>query len=505
MKKSLYVFFAVVTVLFASCKEDFLDINYDPNQPAAENVGNSMMLPAVEMNLAATYADFLHITGGYFCQIFAHQFGTSNYIDYSQFTMSPTRSSGSYQQLYQKVLSNADVIRAKAAEAEEWGTFLAATTLRAFAFQLLVDCYGEVPYAEALDPANLAPKYDDGQAIYEGVIAELDEALAKASPADLVATNFTFPGKSAEPWIQFANAQKLKMLTRLASVKDVKAQIQKIIDEGNLPTADVKIAGCWSQEAGHESPFWAEEFSTLGGSTQRNVVANVAIINTLQQVDAEGTIIYTDPRLASIFRKNASDAWVGNISGTNNSISDAPFNAATYYCDPVASFDMPVYFITVAEVEFFLAEFFAQQGNAGQAKAHYEAAVAASCATYGVAGTEAAVLAQFPFDNANWQKSIGVQKWISLSGVNCFEAYTETRRLDFPAFGSVTGAQMFVGEKKHDFSKYKAGTLYTPYQVDGLVGNNKLLERWPYAENSDSRNTNAPDFKGYTTPIFWGK
>ena len=145
MKKSLYVFFAVVTVLFASCKEDFLDINYDPNQPAAENVGNSMMLPAVEMNLAATYADFLHITGGYFCQIFAHQFGTSNYIDYSQFTMSPTRSSGSYQQLYQKVLSNADVIRAKAAEAEEWGTFLAATTLRAFAFQLLVDCYGEVP------------------------------------------------------------------------------------------------------------------------------------------------------------------------------------------------------------------------------------------------------------------------------------------------------------------------------------------------------------------------
>ena len=505
MKKILYVIFAVVTVVFTSCESKFLDINYDPNQPAAENVDNGMMLPAVEMNLAATYADYLNIVGGYFCQVYAHQFGTSNYIDYSQFTMSATRSSGSYQQLYQKVLSNANVIRAKAAESKEWGTYLAATTLRAFAYQLLVDCYGEVPYKEALDPSNLAPKYDEGQVIYEGIIAELDEALSKVSSGDLVAQNFTFPGKNAEPWIKFANAQKLKMLIRMSGVKDVKAAVEAIIAEGNLPASDIAIANCWAQEAGHESPFWAEEFSTLGGSTQINVVANVAIINTLQQVDGEGTVIYTDPRLAAFFEKNAADAWVGNISGTNNSNSDAPFNAATYYCRPVASYDMPVYLITVAEVEFFLAEFYAQQGNAGQAKAHYEAAIAASCATAGVAGTEAAVIAQFPYDNANWQKSIGVSKWLALAGINCFEAYTETRRLDYPAFGTVTGTEMYQGEKTHDFSKYVAGTLYTPYLVDGLVGNNKMLERWPYSESSQSRNTNTPSFKGYTTPIFWGK
>jgi len=503
MKKIFYVLFTVVAVLFTSC--NFLDINYDPNQPAAEIVDNDMILPAVEMNLAASYADYLNIVGGYYCQIYAHSAGTSNYIDYSQFTMSATRSSSTYRQLFQVVISDSEVIRKKAEEAGEWGTYLAATTLRAFAFQLLVDCYGEVPYTEALNPANLAPKYDEGQAIYEGIIAELDAALAKAAPADLVAKNFTFPGQNAEPWIAFANAQKLKMLTRLASVKDVKADIKKIIDGGVLPASDIKIANCWSQEAGHESPFWAEEFSTLGGSTQINVVANLAIINSMQQVDAEGTIVYSDPRLAWMFNTNSEGKWVGNISGTNNSTSDAPFKNADYWCRPNASYDMPVFLISQTEVEFFLAEFYAQQGDAANAKAHYEAAIAASCATAGVPGAEAQVLAQFPYDQANWKKSIGISKWIALAGINCFEAYTEVRRLDYPAFGSIKGSQMYSGSGAQKTEGYVACTLYTPYLVDGQIGDNKMLERWPYPESSQSRNTNTPAFKGFTTPVFWGK
>ena len=502
MKKNIYIFLAVAVLSLTSC-ESFMDINYDPNSPAAENVDNSMILPAVEMNLAATYADYLNIVGGYYCQVYAHQFGTSNYLDYSQFTMSATRSSGAYTQLYQRALANAEVIRNNAKEEEDWGTYLAATTLRAFAFQLLVDCYGEVPYTEALDASNLAPKYDEGKYIYEGIIAELDDALSKVSASDIVVTNFTFPGKTAESWIEFANAQKLKMLVRMSDVKDVKAQVQAIIDGGQLPSSDIALSGCWAQEAGHESPFWAEEFSTLGGSTQINIVANLAIINTMQQVDGEGIILYTDPRLASFFAPNASNAYVGNISGTNNSNSASPLNSTANWCRPVASYDMPVYLITVAEVEFFLAEFYARQNNAVQAEAHYNAAIAASCATAGVAGTEALVIAQFPYSQANYKQSIGVSKWIALAGINCFEAYTETRRLHYPAFGKVKGSDMYTGSGTQNTAAYVAGTLYTPYLVDGQIGDNKMLERFPYAESSESRNTKTPDFKGYTTPIFW--
>ena len=35
--------------------------------------------------------------------------------------------------------------------AGEWGTYLAATTLRVFTYQALVDAYGSIPYSEAFD------------------------------------------------------------------------------------------------------------------------------------------------------------------------------------------------------------------------------------------------------------------------------------------------------------------------------------------------------------------
>lgn len=72
------------------------------------------------------------------------------------------------------------------------GTYLAATTLRAFAFETLVDCFGETPYTEALDADNLSPKYDDGKTVYDGIIAEIDNALSKASASSTVCTNFLF-------------------------------------------------------------------------------------------------------------------------------------------------------------------------------------------------------------------------------------------------------------------------------------------------------------------------
>jgi hypothetical protein len=53
--------------------------------------------------------------------------------------------------------------------------------------------------------------------------------------------------------------------------------------------------------------------------------------------------------------------------------------------------------------------------------------------------------------------------------------------------------------------KYKAGTLYTPIKVFGPVGDNQLLQRWPYAESSSARNNKTPAFPGYTSPIFWAQ
>ena len=456
------------------------------------------------MNLASTYGDFYRITGGYFAQYYSHAFGTSNYVDYSQFKMSATRSSTDYTQLNQRSLKNLNTICQLAEADEEWGTFLAAKTLKAFIYQMMVDAYGEVPYSEAFDASNATPKYDQGADIYAGVLAELDEALSKASAGDKVATNFLLPGKTAGAWIQLANAVKLKMLTRESGVADVNSQIAALVSANNFPAGDVAWEGCWSNESGSLSPFYAEEFSTAWGSTQINVVANIAIVGTMQQKNAEGDVVFEDGRLAAFFEPNSSGVYTGGISGSNFSTSDS--YKSGYWCRPVASYDMPVYLITRSEVEFFIAEYYAKAGNAAQAKAHYEAAIEASFATAGVAGA-AESIAKFPYDQANYKKCIGVSKWIALAGVNTFEGWCEARRLDFPAFGSVQGTQMYNEQSDASYHPelYVPGTFYTPIKVEDKLGANKLLERWPYPESSSARNSNSPEFPGYATPVFWGK
>ncbi|WP_418696341.1 SusD/RagB family nutrient-binding outer membrane lipoprotein [Bacteroides sp.] len=499
MKKILIISAVALSTVFGSC-DSYLDINQDPNSPAEGNIETYMLMPAIEMNIAASYGDFLRITGGFHSQIYGHLNGTSNYEDYSQFSMSATRSSGAYTQFTQKALQNLKTVLAKSSAAEDWGTYLAATTLRAFVYQTLVDCYGEIPYTEALDPNNLAPKYDDGQAIYEGILAELDVALEHASGSNPVATNFLYPSEAAGQWIRFANAVKLKMLMRMANVKNVQSEVAALIAEDNFPTSDVSYASCWSNEPGHMSPFYAEEFSTAWGSTQTNIAANVAIIGSMLITDNNGT--YQDPRLEKFFEKNSEGKYIGSVSGTAYS-GTATLNK---WCRPVASYDMPVYLITLSEIEFFKAEYYARYGSAADAATHYAKAVEASFASAGVSGA-AEYVARFPYDSNNYQKSIGHAKWVALAGTNPFEAWCELRRLDYPAFGTIKGSDIYtVGvDDSYNPSVYVPYTLYTPIQVFGQIGDNKLLERYPYPESSSARNPNTPAYPGYTTPVFWGK
>jgi hypothetical protein len=140
---------------------------------------------------------------------------------------------------------------------------LAATTLRAFAYQVLVDCYGEVPYKEALNPSILSPRYDEGLIVYKGILAELDEALGRVSGSEVVATNFLFPSATVGKWIQFANALKLRILMRMSNVQNVHSQLVSLIAENNFPTEDICFANCWANESGKANPFFWEELEIV--------------------------------------------------------------------------------------------------------------------------------------------------------------------------------------------------------------------------------------------------
>lgn len=505
MKKIFALTTILLSIAFVSC-DSYLDINQDPNSPDEAAITTDILMPAAEMNLASSYGDFLRIAGGYYAQHYSQTFGTSNYLDYSQFTMSAVRSSSTYTQLYSRTLKSLKTIREKAVEDDNYAANLAATSLWAFTYQILVDCYGELPYSEAFGaPENLTPKFDDGKDIYAGVIAELEEAI----DADLnteVTPPTSFLYNSVEDWQKFANAVLLKLYMRESGVVDVQAKLDALVSEGNFPESDVAFEDIWANESGHMSPFFAEEFATTWGSTQINVIGNIAIIGTMQQTNSDGDITYSDGRLGKFFAVNGSGDYTGGVSGTNFSTAEDAQKSSSFWNRPVASYDMPVYLITVSEIEFFLAEYYAKKGEGALAQQHYEAAVEASFESAGADGADEAI-AQFPF-GSNYKEAIGLAKWIALAGTNNFEAWCELRRLGYPTFGTVTGNDIY-NETSHKYApeKYVPGTLYTPIQVNGNLGNNKVLQRWPYAESSSSRNQNAPKQTEtvYGTPVFWAK
>ena len=463
------------------------------------------------MNLVASYGDFLRIAGGYHAQYYSQYFGTSNYLDYSQFNMSATRSSGTYTQLMSRTLKSLDQILKMSRQQQEWGTYLAATTLKAFTYQVLVDCYGEVPYTEAMqDLNNMSPKYDDGTMIYDAMIDSLDNAMAHIETGEeKVCTNILYPSEDPSdltvfpisyPWYQFASALKLRMLMRESKVKDVKEKVAAIIEEGMLPDEDIQYAGIWKEESGQANPFYSEEEWSKFGSTQKNVIANIALIGTMvQTVNGQG---YEDPRLSKMFKKG-DYGWAGGVSGTN--FSTTKQYKASYWCRPRLAFDDPVYFITVAEIDFFLAEYYASIGDHVNAEKYYNEAIESSFDTYEVDGADEYV-ALFPYDAANYQKCIGVAKWVALAGINTFEGWCEVRRLGYPAFGTVIGDDIYNEDTDaYTPEKYVPGTLYTPIKVFNQVGSGKLLQRYPYPESSSARNGNTPAFPGYTAPVFWAK
>ncbi len=496
MKKILLLFTIILGI--TSCS-DYLDVNTDPNSPDSEDVTNDMIMPAAEMNVAASYGDFLRTLGGYFSQQFAQDFGTSNYLNYSRFNIYASTTSSTYAQLYVRALNNLQTIRDNAEDDEEWGSYLAATVLRCFTFQVLVDCYGETPYTEALDIENTTPAYDDGEDVYNGILDELDDALDKVSSDDLVCDNFLFSGSTdVENWIELANALKLKILMRMSKVEDVQSQLADLISEDNFPAEDVSWDDCWSDEDGSASPWYSEEYASYSSKGSTDICANLAYIQTM--------IDNGDARYAAFFNPNDEDgSYTGGISGTNFTGSDY---SSSYFCEPVYTYDMPVYLISQFETEFFLAEYYARYGSSTDAQEHYEAAITASFESAGLTDTEAAVVYDsddYKWNDSNYEKLIGVQKWIALGGTNNFEAWCELRRLNYPEFNTaVSGDDIYnTTTGVLTTSNYTSGYLYTPVDVNSELGDNQLLERFKYANTSSSTNSNVPDNVDGNVPVFW--
>lgn len=491
MKMKKYILILFIGLLSVVSCENFLDVNDDPNYPSEVPV--SLIFPAAQNAVAEVVGDPLYNFSAIFSQYLdqapeANQYNTLCEYDITQSTVV---FDGSYATLYARALEDLDRILILS---DNTADLFAATVLRAYVFQLVVDVLDKAPYTEALKGSEIPmPVWDDGEDVYAGVIGEIDAAFAALDPNDVMECSDLMFNKDIDQWVGFANALKLRMLMRASNVQDNEAAIQAIVDEGVFFEGDVKYAP-FSDQSGKRNPFYEANTIELG---TKNHVASLPFVKYLQ--------FTADPRISWYFNlpeASGSTDYIGAVPGTSRQSYNDNMNEDYSFYKTAGKALLPVYFMTQGELQFLLAEAYVRFENDDvKAKDAYEAAVEASFATIGVTGS-----ATFLTGNAKWNSAgdeteklnlIYLQKWVGLAMLNNAEAWAEVRRTGVPSLSTHTAAEV-----SDDPTLLAPGNLITPAANPYGVS---FIQRLPYPETAVKLNKNTPSQPSLGAAIWWAQ
>jgi hypothetical protein len=216
---ALIILVAVIT----GCKQ-FLDVNKNLNSPTAVPV--SLLLSNCERAIAANTA--LGTGLGNTMSVYVHQItgrvGADRY----------GAGSAGWDGLY-SAIANLNVI-IKQGTAETRYTYAGiAKILKAYAFSILVDVYGDCPFSEfdQFESGIKQPKFDKGKDIYPQLIKLIDEGVADINntapnASKPAADDYIYKGNTTN-WKKAANTLKLKLYTQVRLVQDVKAEVTALL------------------------------------------------------------------------------------------------------------------------------------------------------------------------------------------------------------------------------------------------------------------------------------
>ena len=485
MKKILLI---LLSVALFSC-DDYLDVNTDPNNPS--EVSTALVLPSAQNFIATRLGGNIFNYTGFYAQYWDQAVEANQYNEIAENRIKFDFFNNDYRYLYAGALADLNVALKQSEEQEAWGDHFVATVLRAYTYQMLVDLMDQAPYTEALQGSTIPmPKWDEGSAIYAGIITEIDNALAKVNSSTTITADLML-NRDIKQWIGFAKALKLKLYMRSSYAQDNKAQIMALINENNFFTGDITFAA-YANESGKRNPWY--ETNTIGLGTVNNI-ASFPIITYLKRT--------SDPRMAKLFSKSENkNDYLGLIPGSK---TEMPSGVKTKdFSFPVMGATQPVYFFTQSELQFFIAEAQLRFGNNdAAAKAAYEAAIDANFSLRGVSGASDVYGAG---KRAEWASAtsaegklelIGLQKWVALCMVNHFEAWAELRRLGYPQVSSLAASAVYADE-----TKYTEGQLIRPW-VNQL--GTEMIQRVLFPEVAVNLNDNTPQQAGLSAKIWWDK
>ena len=442
----------IAVVAFSTgCKKGTFDINdVNPNAPSIVSPGFS--LPAAQTATASLIysgsGDVLNVWMGYWA-VSGDYTASTTLVDYQLTTDFYT---GNWESAYLN-LGNYKLIEDESSVDSTLDYYAGiAKIMKAFVFQRVVDLYNNIPYSQALDKNNFVPGYDDGSAVYNSLINQVDSGIAiinagvandgiQQNPGN---TDVMFGG-DMDLWVKFANTLKLKLIMRLTQTSSgaslaaaeltgltsddfLGADEDAVVNPGYAGTADAK-----------ENPLYlnvAFNSSNADGTNHKYWRANSYAVDFYYNND--------DSARAEKIYETKSDGLVhGRLFGAPGTPNDHNSSISAVNGDGYAYSPTQGAIILPASESFFLQAEAVQRGylTGSSASELFDAGVTESFRSYNVddyASAAADYLAQnnsvTSLDAAtNKLQTIIVQKWASLNGLDPLETYSDWRRTGFPS------------------------------------------------------------------------
>jgi hypothetical protein len=433
--KTLYKILAPVLLLTASCTKNIEQYNAETKRPAAVPAGtlfnNAVKVLSDGMATASVNANvFRHVV--------KHWGQATNQEEAQYDFLTRAINTAWWTRMYRDVINDLrDAKRLVTADATltdgvKANQLAMLDIIEVYAWGVLVNTFGNVPYTDALDNNKLFPVYDDAKTVYDDILKKLatDIGNLNTASAGFVATeDFLYSGNVGQ-WIKFANTLYMRLAIVIADVDNAtaKAAIEAASPNAISAAADNTVFKYLASPP-NNNPLY-DQLVTSGRS---DFIAAKDLMDVLNNM--------SDPRKPQYFGVNNVGQYVGAVVGQVVSFATISKPGAKFYAP-----DFPNILADYVETEFLRAEAIERGYTVtGTAEGHYNNAIRASIIAWGGTNAEAdTYLARtdvaYTTATGDWRQKIGFQKWIALYN-RPYDGWVELRRLDYPQMPLPVGAR----------------------------------------------------------------
>ncbi|MCX7736262.1 MAG: SusD/RagB family nutrient-binding outer membrane lipoprotein [Candidatus Kapabacteria bacterium] len=410
MKNKIIIILATFLVVLTAC-DQWIDtgLNNDPTKPS--DVSLNVLLPTTQSYYAFLQGGDIfrftnmftqHLTG-----ILRQHSGIYQYI----FTESDVDNL--WNSLYADAMQNMNILieKSKASNSPYYQGI--GEVMMALAIGTTTDIWGDVPFSEALKgEANLTPKYDSQEQIYNKIFELLNSAIANLAATSSTFTpagdDLIFKGDKAK-WTKAAYSLLARYYLHIKRYDDALNAIAK----AQTAVTDDFIFN-FGTKGNEANPIY--QFMEQRG----DISMGAALMKIMNDVN--------DPRLPFYAEKDNNDKY-----------SEESTLGPYYYRS-----EAPIHFTTYAEMKFIEAECkFAKADNKGAYDAYLEG-IKASCARYGVAQADIDAFVADPAiavgENNITLEKIMTQKYVAMYCTP--ETWVDWRRTNFPKLTPISGTQI---------------------------------------------------------------